>query len=92
VKKTLRAQVLPALTLLLVLVTVGVVLQLWLLGASVDGWLAGKSGVALPAAIASVALCLLNAGLLSYALRIDHHVRLQAADQATAHTEHTSAP
>lgn len=83
-KNPVRAQVLPALTLLVFLVAVGVVLQLWLLGASLDGLLGGRASLAFPAAIASLAICLLNVGLLSYVQRIDRHVRLEISSRGRA--------
>jgi hypothetical protein len=75
VKNELRVQALPVLTLLTFLVGAGVVLQLWLLGASLEGVLGGKSDIALPAALASLLLFVVNLGLLAYVLRIDRHTR-----------------
>ncbi len=48
-----------------------VVLQLWLLTATMNAFLAGQEGVIIPAAIASVVCFLLNAGLLSYIYRME---------------------
>lgn len=43
-----------------------VVLQLWLLTATMNAWLGGDSSVVLPALGASAACLLLNLGLLRY--------------------------
>ncbi|MEO7794079.1 MAG: DUF6755 family protein [Thermoanaerobaculia bacterium] len=48
-----------------------VVLQLWLLTATMNAHLGGDDSVALPAALASFACLLLNAGLLFYVFRLD---------------------
>jgi hypothetical protein len=74
-KNELRVQALPVLTLLAFLVGVSVVLQLWLLGASLEGVLGGRGDIALPAASASLLLFVVNFGLLAYVLRIDRHTR-----------------
>ena len=74
-KNELRIQALPILTLLAFLIGVSVVLQLWLLGASLEGVLGGSRGVALPAALASLFLFIVNLGLLTYVFRIDRHTR-----------------
>jgi hypothetical protein len=48
-----------------------VVLQLWLLTATVNAYLGGDTAIATPAALASL-LCLgLNAGLLRYLYRLE---------------------
>jgi hypothetical protein len=66
-----RRQALPIVTFLAVLIGLGVVLQLWLLGTSLEAVLAGGGELAGPATIASALLFVVNAGLLLYALRID---------------------
>lgn len=48
-----------------------VVLQLWLLTATMNAYLGGDHGVALPAAAASLVCLLLNLGLLRYIYRIE---------------------
>ena len=48
-----------------------VILQLWLLTATMNAYLGGDSSVVWPAALASLAFLLLNAGLLRYLLRLD---------------------
>lgn len=47
------------------------VLQLWLLTATMNAYLGGDHGVALPAAGASLVCFLLNLGLLRYVYRIE---------------------
>jgi hypothetical protein len=80
VKPALRDQALPVLTLLALLVGAGVVIQLWLLGGSLEAILAGQRDVALPAAAASVLLFLVNLGLLASLLRVDRHTRRARAE------------
>ena len=48
-----------------------VVLQLWLLTATMNAYLAGQDRVILPAAIASLVCFALNAGLLRYIYRME---------------------
>jgi F0F1-type ATP synthase assembly protein I len=56
---------------ILVFVVLIVVLQLWLLTASVNATLGGDAAVVLPAAGASLACFALNVGLLRYLRRLD---------------------
>lgn len=49
-----------------------VVLQLWLLTATMNAFLGGQEGVIVPAAIASIVCFALNAGLLTYIYRLEH--------------------
>ena len=56
---------------ILVLVILIVVLQLWLLTATMNVYLGGERGIAIPAALASLACFGLNAGLLRYLYRLD---------------------
>jgi hypothetical protein len=77
-RNPLRTQALPALTLLAFLVGVIVVLQLWLLGASLEGILRGRANIAPPAALASLVLFFISLGLLAYVRRIDRHARFGA--------------
>jgi uncharacterized protein DUF6755 len=51
---------------ILSIVLIIVILQLWLLTATMNAFLGGEESVILPAAIASVVCFLLNAGLLRY--------------------------
>ena len=48
-----------------------VVLQLWLLTATMNAFLGGQEGVIVPAAVASVVCFALNVGLLSYVYRME---------------------
>ena len=56
---------------ILCVVIVLVVLQLWLLTATMNAYLAGDTEVVLPAALASLACLALNLGLLRYLRRLD---------------------
>ena len=60
----------------LMMLIVLIVLQIWLLTASVESWLAGHRGVALPAAIFSGLLFAGCVGLLAMALRADKAARM----------------
>lgn len=53
------------------IVVVIVVLQLWLLTATMNAYLGGDHGVALPAAAASLVCFVLNLGLLRYLYRLE---------------------
>jgi hypothetical protein len=48
-----------------------VLLQLWLLTATMNAWLGGDASIVWPAAFASLGCFLLNAGLLRYLFRLD---------------------
>lgn len=61
-----RAQRTTVIYGVLCFVTILVVLQLWLLTATMDAWLGGDDGVVWPALAASVGCLLLNLGLLRY--------------------------
>jgi len=50
-----------------------VMLQLWLLTATMNAFLGGDSTVILPAALASTTCLLLNLGLLRYLWRMERH-------------------
>lgn len=56
---------------MLVFVLTLVMLQLWLLTATMNAYLGGDDRVVWPAAIASIACFLLNAGLVAYLRRLD---------------------
>ena len=56
---------------MLVFILVLVVLQLWLLTATMNAYLGGDDRVVWPAAVASVLCLLLNAGLLRYLRRLE---------------------
>jgi hypothetical protein len=52
-----------------------VVIQLWLVAAALDALLGGETRILVPAAVASLVLFLLNAGLLLFVLRFDRRVK-----------------
>jgi hypothetical protein len=56
---------------ILAIVVMIVVLQLWLLTATMNAFLAGQERVIIPAAIASILCFALNGGLLSYIYRME---------------------
>jgi len=56
---------------ILSIVLIMVVLQLWLLTATMNAFLAGQERVIIPAAIASIICFALSAGLLSYIYRME---------------------
>lgn len=66
-----RAQKMPIALGILSIVLVIVILQLWLLTATMNAFLAGEQAVIIPAAAGSVLLFALNAGLLSYLYRME---------------------
>ena len=70
-RRYLRPQKMTILFGILSIVIVLVVLQLWLLTATMNAFLAGREGVVVPAALASVGCFLLNAGLLWYVYRME---------------------
>lgn len=71
-KRTLsRQQKMTIVFGILSIVLIIVVLQLWLLTATMNAYLAGQDRVILPAAIASLVCFALNAGLLSYIYKME---------------------
>jgi len=56
---------------MLVFVLIVVVLQLWLLAATMNAWLGGDDSVVWPAAAASAACLALNIGLFRYLVRME---------------------
>lgn len=56
---------------ILVFVVLIVVLQLWLLTATMNAYLGGDHGIVLPAALVSLVCLGLNGGLLWYLFRLD---------------------
>lgn len=56
---------------MLAFILILVILQLWLLTATMNAFLGGDEGVIWPAAAASIFCLLLNAGLLRYLYRIE---------------------
>jgi len=61
-----RAQRMTILSGMLVFVMLIIILQLWLLTATMNAYLSGDTEVVLPAAVASLVCLALNAGLLRY--------------------------
>lgn len=66
-----RAQRTPIVQGMLAFVLILVILQLWLLTATMNAYLGGDDGVVMPAAVASVACFALNVGLLRYLRGLD---------------------
>jgi hypothetical protein len=62
-------------TALLVLIGVDLVVQLWLLAASVDAVLRHEAHIPLRAALGSLLLFLVNGGLLLYVFGFDRKIR-----------------
>jgi hypothetical protein len=56
---------------MLVFVVIVVVLQLWLLTATMNAWLGGDDAVVWPAAAASAGCLALNAGLFRYLVHVE---------------------
>ena len=56
---------------MLIFVLIVVVLQLWLLTATMNAWLGGDDSIVWPAAAASGACLALNAGLFRYLVRVE---------------------
>lgn len=56
---------------MLVFVLIVVVLQLWLLTATMNAWLGGDESTVWPAAAASAACLALNGGLFRYLIRME---------------------
>ena len=70
-----RDQATNVFTAICLLVGLLVVVQVWLLSASLESLFAGEGAMALPATLASAVLFFVNGGLLSYVLRLDRRVR-----------------
>lgn len=66
-----RAQRTVVVSGMLAFVLIVIVLQLWLLTATMNAYLGGDRSVIWPAAIASLACLLLNGGLLRCVLRLE---------------------
>ena len=66
-----RAQRFPIVMGMLAFVLVMVILQLWLLTATMNAYLGGDDTIVWPAAGASAACFALNAGLMRYLWRLD---------------------
>lgn len=70
-RRLVRRQRLTIVNALLLIVILIVVLQLWLLTATMNAYLGGDDTVAIPAALASLACLGLNLGLLRYLARLE---------------------
>lgn len=70
-KRGSRAQRMPIINAILVFVILIVVLQLWLLTATMNAYLGGDTAITIPAAIASIVCLVLNMGLLRYLYRFE---------------------
>lgn len=66
-----RSQRMPIVHGILAIVVVVIVLQVWLLTATMNAYLGGEETLLLPAAIASLVCFVLNAGLLWYLYGLD---------------------
>ena len=76
-----RRQGLTMITALCVLIAVVLIIQLWLVAAALDALLSADTGVLVPSAVVSLALFLLNAGLLWYVVTFDERVRRSSSDE-----------
>jgi hypothetical protein len=63
---------------MLAFVLVTVLLQLWLLTATMNAWLGGDDSLVWPAAITSLSCLALNTGLLIFLRRIERYSRAQS--------------
>jgi hypothetical protein len=66
-----RSQRMTIVNGILVFVVLIVILQLWLLTATMNAYLGGDTGIVLPAALVSLVCLGLNCGLLWYLFRLD---------------------
>jgi hypothetical protein len=66
-----RAQRMTIVNAMLAFVVLIVILQLWLLTATMNAYLGGDSSIVVPAALASLACLGLNTGLLWYLFRLN---------------------
>jgi hypothetical protein len=70
-RRATRQQQLTIVYGILCIVLILVILQLWLLAATMNAYLGGDEGVIWPGAIASLVCFLLNLGLLRYLYKLD---------------------
>jgi len=59
----------------LALIAILLIVQMWLLTATLESYLAGETGAALPAALVSAALFAVCGGLYRFIVRVDREVR-----------------
>ena len=76
-----REQLATILQGILCLVIFVVLLQLWLLTATVNAWLGGDDAVLWPAAVASAVCCFVNICLLRYLNRLESPSRLRGVSR-----------
>ena len=69
--RMVRAQRMTIVNAMLAFVVLIVILQLWLLTATMNAYLGGDESVVVPGAVASLVCLLLNIGLLRYLSRIE---------------------
>ena len=69
--RMVRAQRMTIVNAMLAFVVLIVILQLWLLTATMNAYLGGDTATVVPAAVASLACLALNAGLLWYLFDLD---------------------
>lgn len=69
--RLLRGQRMTIVNAMLAFVVMIVILQLWLLTATMNAYLGGDTTVVIPAALASLGCLGLNVGLLWYLFRLD---------------------
>ena len=69
--RMVRAQRMTIVNAMLAFVVLIVILQFWLLTATMNAYLGGDSSIVVPAALASLACLGLNTGLLWYLFRLD---------------------
>src|SRR5262245_9299399 len=69
-----RGQATTVVTALLCFLALLIIIQLWLVAASIDAALSDDTSVLWPAAIASCAIAAVNLGLLAYALDVDRRL------------------
>lgn len=69
--RMVRAQRMPIVNAMLAFVVLIVILQLWLLTATMNAYLGGDTSTVVPAAFGSLACLGLNAGLLWYLVGLD---------------------
>lgn len=67
-----RGQLVSVIYAILTIVLLLVVMQLWLLTATMNAFLGGNDSIVWPAALASVVCLGLNVGLLRYLVRLEH--------------------
>jgi hypothetical protein len=70
-----RQQGITLFTAILWLVGIVLIIQLWLVSAALEALLAGETRVLVPAAVASLALFLLNGSLILFVLQFDRRWR-----------------